>query len=161
MQNGLAIQSNSANNRYGTQVVAAYNQVAVTGGALNGWAMSPQGKAILLNASDTTGRPLFVNNTADGAVPMILGERVADSRAAYESGTPNCVAIAGDWSKARYGVVEDIQIKISEDATINDGTNQINLWQRNMFAVMCEIEVGFVVEDDDYFVRVTDGTESL
>lgn len=149
------ISLDAANKGEWAALVQAYNDIAIAGGSLDGWALSPQGKGILLGATDGDGRPLFINNTADGAVPMILGQRVADSRAAYKSGTPDIVGIAGDWTKARYGIVEDIQIKISEDATINDGTNQINLWQRNMFAVMCEIEVGFVVEDDDYFALLT------
>jgi hypothetical protein len=54
--------------------------------------------------------------------------------------------------------VEGVQVRTSADATItdSDGTTQINLWERNMFAVLAEIEVGFRVRDDDAFVRLTD-----
>lgn len=144
-------------------LVAADASVSALGGILNGWAVSPQGKSILLGATDSTGRPLFLSSTEQGNVARILGADVKICKAAYKAGTsgaPNKVAVAGDWSKARWGAVQDVQIKISEEATINDGTNQINLWQRNMFAVMCEVELGFVCADDDYFVIITDEDEA-
>lgn len=141
-------------------LVAADTAIATAGGMLSGWAIAPQGRAILLAATDDNKRPLFVNSVADGAIPQILGEPAQIVKAAYDS-TTNCVGIAGDWTKAVYGTVEGIKIKISEEATVNDGTNQINLWQRNMFAVMCEIEVGFVVENNGYFVRLTNETSNL
>ena len=43
-----------------------------------------------------------------------------------------------------YGVVEGVKIDFSSDAslTLGNGTT-INLFQRNMFAVRAEIEIGF------------------
>lgn len=140
-------------------LVAADGAIAEEGGILDAWALAPQAKSILLAATDDNKRPLFVNSAAEGAIPQILGAPARIVKAAYDA-TSDTIGIAGDWTKAAYSTVEGIKIKISEEATINDGTNQINLWQRNMFAVMCEIEVGFVVEDDDYFIRLT-GAENL
>ena len=77
------------------------------------------------------------------------------AKQAYVAGSPATIGFAGDWTQARYGIVDGINIAISDQATINDGTNQINLWQRNMFAVRVEAEVGFVVADDDAFVKLT------
>lgn len=55
-------------------LVAADQAIAVGGGNLNGWALSPQGRGILLGSTDTSGRPLFINNVqTDGAVPALLG----------------------------------------------------------------------------------------
>jgi hypothetical protein len=34
----------------------------------------------------------------------------------------------------------------------------LNLWQRNMFAVLAEIEVGFVVRNAAHFVKLTGAT---
>ena len=50
-----------------------------------------------------------------------------------------------------YGIVEGVTIGISEQASLaaKDRSNNditINLWQRNMFAVRAEIEVGFVAD---------------
>lgn len=141
---------------------AAYNalvqadlNIAVNGGILNGYALSPQAKGILLAARDETGRPLFINNVAEGAVPMILGAPTKISKGAYISGSPNVVGFAGDWTKAMYGVVEGVNISISDQATLDLGNGQtINLFQQNMFAVRAEIEIGFVA-DTTVFNKLT------
>ena len=125
-------------------LVAAVTDVAVNGGELNGFALSPQAKGILLSAVDKDGRPLFINSVAEGAVPRILGVPTYSSKGAYISGSPNVVGFAGDWSKAMYGVVEGVDISFSSDATLTLADNStINLFQRNMFAVRAEIEIGF------------------
>lgn len=123
---------------------------------LTGWALSPKADPILLGAVDTAGRPVFVANANEGYIGSLLGAPVARSRRVYKQGTSNDVlGFAGDWSKAYYGIVDGIKIAISEEATVNDGSNQINLWQRNMFAVRVEAEIGFAVESTDAFVKLT------
>lgn len=133
-------------------LVAAFTDIADAGYALDGYALSPSGQGLLLNATDSDGRPLFVNSAADGAIPRILGARTTMGRGIYKagsaaagssSGSPAIVGIAGDWQQAVYGTVEGVQISISDQATLTSGTEQINLWQRNMFAVRAEIEIGF------------------
>ncbi len=54
------------------------------------------------------------------------------------------------------GTVQDITVDFSDQATINDGNKQVNLWQRNMFALRCEMEVGFIIEGAKYFQKFTD-----
>ena len=137
-------------------LVEADTEVALGGGILNGFVIAPQGRGILLGSTDTMGRPLFTAGTESGSVNTLLGQPVTLARAAYKAGTPNVVGIAGDWSSARYGTVEGIQISISDQATLTDGAETINLWQRNMVAVRAEIEVGFVVKDVAHFVRLDD-----
>ena len=128
-------------------LVAADTDIAVAGGVLNGYVISPQAKGILLGEKDKDGRPLFINSVAEGAVPMILGSRTLLSKGVYKSGTPDIVGIAGDWTQALYGTVEGIKVSISDQATLTAGTVEspvtINLWQQNMFAVRAEIEIGF------------------
>ena len=128
-------------------LVAADADVAAHDGILSGWVLSPQGKAVLLNAVDGNKRPLFINSVAEGAVPMILGARAGYSKGAYiadsTSAKKNAVGFGGDWTQAVYGTVEGVQITISDQATLDDGSTTINLFQQNMFAVRAEIEVGF------------------
>lgn len=125
-------------------LVAADTDIATNGGILNGFALAPQGKGALLAAVDGNKRPLFINNVAEGAVPMILGARTEVSKGAYVAGSPNTVGFAGDWTQAMYGVVEGVKIDYSSDATLTVGEGAtINLFQQNMFAVRAEIEVGF------------------
>jgi len=132
-------------------LVAADLDVAVHGGILNGYVISPQAKAVLLGAKDDVKRPLFINSVAEGAIPMILGQKTYQSRGVYKEGTgssvPNVVGAAGDWTKAMYGTVEGVKIGVSDQATLTvgsgDNVETINLWQQNMFAVRAEIEIGF------------------
>lgn len=134
-------------------LVAAFADIADNGGALNGFALSPSAEGLLLAATDGQGRPLFVNSAADGAIPRILSAPVVSSRGMYKAGqasaggsdpgSPALVGVAGDWTQAMYGTVEGVQIGISDQATLKQGTTEINLWQQNMFAVRAEIEIGF------------------
>lgn len=128
-------------------LVAAEMDIADHNGALNAFVLSPTGRGALLAATDNNNRPLFINSAAEGAIPMILGHRVVNSKAAYKAATapnPDVVGIAGDWTQAMYGIVNGINISISDQATLSlSGGGTINLWQQNMFAVRAEIEVGF------------------
>ena len=125
-------------------LVDADTDISMNGGITNGYVISPQGKGLLLGAVDGDHRPLFINNVSEGAIPMILGARAEISKGAYVAGSPNTVGIAGDWTKAVCGIVEEIEIAFSSDAslTLANGST-INLFQRNMFAVRAEIEIGF------------------
>ena len=133
-------------------LVASFTDIAESGYALDGFGLSPAAQGILLGAVDSDGRPLFINSAADGAIPRILGARTLMSRGLYksgqaagasDSGTPAVIGVAGDWTQAMYGIVEGVNVSISDQATLTVGTTTINLWQRNMFAVRAEIEVGF------------------
>lgn len=143
-------------------LLAADMDIAAHNGILNGFVISPAGRGVLLAAKDTTNRPLFVNSVAEGAIPMILGQKTVTSRAAYKAGSspnPNVVGFAGDWTQAMYGIVEGVKVDISDQATLvtKDQSNNdvtINLWQQNMFAVRAEIEVGFIA-DTSCFNRLT------
>ena len=124
-------------------LVAADSDIAVHGGTLNGFVLSPQGRGALLAAVDGNQRPLFINNVEDGAIPRLLGAPVELSKAAYLNDTTDVLGFAGDWSEAMYGTVEGVQIDISDQATLTISGSPVNLWERNMFAVRAEIEVGF------------------
>lgn len=134
-------------------LVAADTDIATHGGNMNGIALSPAGKGVLLAAQDTSKRPLFVNNVSEEAIPYILGAPVRISKGAYKAGSatsgetpaaPNIVGVAGDWTQAMYGTVSGVEISYSEDATLIDSNSQsINLFQQNMFAIRAEIEIGF------------------
>lgn len=151
--------SGSGNSVY-KALVAADTAIATAGGLCNGFAISAQGKGELLTAVDSTGRPLFVNSVAEGAVPRILGNPVAYSKAAYKDGTsgqnatPDVLGFAGDWTQAVYGVVEGVKIDMSDTATLTISNALTSLWERNMFAVRAEIEIGFRC-DTSCFNKIT------
>lgn len=142
-------------------LVAADTDIALHDGNINGFAMSPQARGELLSALDRDGRPLFVNNMAEGTIPRLIGQPVYYSKGLYSAGNaasgsgsgaiaakPDVLGFAGDWTKAMYGVVEGVTIDITDKVTLTVGTGLINLWQRNMFAVKAEIEIGFIAMTD-------------
>lgn len=146
-------------------LVTADCNIAAYGYDMNGFAFSPQARGEMLSACDKEGRPIFVNNVAEGAIPRLLGQPVVYSKALYKAGNaasgssgqtgyvpaqPDLLGVAGDWTKALYGTVEGVKIDISDQATLTIGTGAVNLWEHNMFAVKAEIEVGFVAQTDAF-----------
>lgn len=138
-------------------LVAADVDISENGGLLSGFALSPAARGILLSAVDKQDRPLFINSVAEGAIPRILGVPTYYGRGLYKAGSaagdssagsPAIVGIAGDWTQAMYGLVTEVGITFSDQATLTytdelDQTVTVNLWQRNMFAVRAEVEMGF------------------
>ena len=146
-------QNITAPNTY-TSLVAADTDIATHGGIMNGIALSPQGKGVLLSAVDGDQRPLFINSVAEGAVPMVLGAKTVLNKGIYDS-TNHVVVIEKKKKKDMYGTVEGVKIDYSSDATLDLGSgNVINLFQQNMFAVRAEIEIGFRA-DVDCFNKLT------
>jgi HK97 family phage major capsid protein len=148
-------------------LVTADGLISTADGILNGWALAPQAKKLLLTSKDDNGRPLFINNAqTEGSVPMLLGSPTHFTKGVYipavapgENNNPPAIpaqiGFAGDWSDAVYGVVEGIKIETSDQATLIDGESVINLFQKRMFAVMATIEVGFRVKSLAEFVKLT------
>lgn len=146
-------------------LVAADTDIATHGGILNGFALSPQAKGVLLAACDDNGRPLFINSVAEGAIPQILGAKTYINSGLYKAGSaasgadpavPNIVGIAGDWNKAMFGTVEGVKVAFSSDATLDLGSDTVvNLFQSNMFAVRAEIEIGFRADTSAFNLLTT------
>ncbi len=137
--------------------LGALSSVATNGGDLSAWALSTQAEIAALGSKDAQGRPLFLESvTNEGTVTRVLGRPVTMSKNVYDT-TPNpdVLGFGGDWQSARWGYVEGIKVDIADQATLNDGGTPLNLWQRNMFAVRVEFEIGFVVRDVNRFVKLT------
>lgn len=150
-------------------LVAADLDISVHGGDLNGFALSAQARGELLAAKDNDKRPIFVNSAAEGVYPRLIGQPAYYSKGLYFAGNAasgtsgetgyvpakaDVLGFAGDWTKAMYGTVEGVKIDLSNQATLTINDSAINLWERNMFAVRAEIEVGFVA-DTTVFNKLT------
>lgn len=137
--------------------LAALSSVATNDGDITGWAVSLQAEVAALGAKDGQGRPLFIDSVTDqGTVTQILGRPAVKSKNVFNAAaTPDVLGFGGEWESAVWGNVEGIQISISDQATLNDGGTPLNLWQRNMFAVRAEVEIGFAVRDANRFVKLT------
>ena len=132
-------------------LVASYTDVAAHGGSVNGYALSPAGIGLLMGAVTSTGTPIFTD-PINGGFGRILGQQAVEGRGLYKagaapvgsgSGTPAIVGVAGDWSKAMFGIVEGVKIDFADQTGLTINSTQVNLWEHNMFAVRAEIEVGF------------------
>lgn len=130
-------------------------------------------KPKLLKATSTTGEPLFVETRQPGAGTgaalqgELIGEPLAYSRSvsgklrrqstSVDSGLR---AIGGDWSQAAYGVGMDISVKLSREATyIDEDGNVHSAWQENLVLILAEAYYGFIIGDEEAFVKFT-GTPS-
>ncbi|MET8378056.1 phage major capsid protein [Streptomyces microflavus] len=128
-------------------------------------------KPSLLLATDTTGRPILVDTQTPGtnmaAAGTLIGEPLAYSRsvsgkqrrqsASVDTGLR---AIGGDWSQAAYGVGMDIAVRISDQATYVDEEGGVHsAFQENLVLILAEAYYGFVMGDQDAFVKYT-GTPS-
>lgn len=143
-------------------LVAADTDIAIHGGLTNGYAISPQMKGVLLTALDKNDRPLFINSVAEGAIPQILGNPTYLTKGAFVNGSPQTIGFVGDWTKAMYGIVEGVDISFSSDATLTlADSSTINLFQRNMFAVRAEIEIGFRADTSVFNKLTATGTPSI
>lgn len=136
-------------------LVTAKETIETANGELNGWAMSNQMETKLLGEVDSNKRPLFVSGIADGALGRILAVDAVKAKKAYKAGSPAVLGFAGDWSKALYGIVNGVNVAISDSATLKTSDGTINLFEQNMFAVRAEIEVGFVAAMANQFVKIT------
>lgn len=136
--------------------VTVDDTIATADGIMNGIALAPKGKTLVIGTVDGQGHPLFNQLSSDG-IPNILGAQVSINKGIYKAGTPAIVGIAGDFQDARYYTVEGIQMSVSDQATLTTSAGTVNLWQNNMMAIRFEIEVGFAVKDKAEFVLLTDG----
>lgn len=138
---------------------------AVEGSDVEKWVLTSQAEIVTLGSLDTTGKPIFIDsvNTQGALERTILARPAIKTPHAFEAGadpTPGparaqTLGFGGEWSSAMWGYVEGLRVDVSTQATLTDGATQLNLWQRNMFAVRVEFEVGFAVRDVNRFVRLT------
>lgn len=133
--------------------------VGAAGGDLSHWLISPQLEGTVMTAKDGQGNHAFLRDarTDSGAIGSIFGRDVLKGTAVYDAtAVPPVTGIAGDFANsAIFGTVEGIKVGISDQASVTVGSEQINLWQRNMFAIRAEVEVGFIVRDGAHFVKLT------
>lgn len=145
-------------------LVTALSTVSAAGGDVSHWLASPQAEGLLMTAKDGVGNYAFLRDarTDSGSIGSIFGRDVLKSRAVYSNPTDpaaDVIGFAGDFANsAVWGSVEGVQVSVTDTATVNKGGTQLNLWQRNMFAIRAEIEVGFVVRNGAHFVKLTGAT---
>jgi HK97 family phage major capsid protein len=123
----------------------------------NGFTTIKKFRQKLRGAKDSHGDPIF-NDARQGVTSQALGLPIGYADAKSWDQTKAHV-LAGDWKYARYGILQNIEYKISEDATLTTITdaegNPFNLFERDMFALRATMHVGFMTLKDDAFAALT------
>ena len=143
-------------------LVSADRLIAENNADINGYCLSPKARSLFLGAKDGNGRPLFVDSVAQGNIPMLLGNPTYRSKGVYLAGEkssnkPEQLGIAGDWTSARFGMVDGMRIFIATQGTLpgTENSEEINLLTDEMVAVRFTMEIAFGVKDTNDFVKLT------
>jgi Phage capsid family. len=146
----------------GADLLAGYDLVVNDADHLwnfDGFAADDTLRTRLMMQTDTLGRPLYTNNLTDAmgtihGLPTAYGRSVGGKIGAAPDSKVR--AFGGDWSQLKYGFAEDITFRTTDTATIVDGSETVNLWQRNMEAFLVEAIFGWVITDASAFVAYDD-----
>lgn len=138
------------------QFIAADAAISAADGMMNVIGLAPAGKSKVQAATDKMGYPLFTNGVGATSLNGILGATVDVNKHLIVDGDPKTVGIAGDFTDAVWGMVENISLSFSDTATLENGDEIINLWQQNMVAVKAEAELAFAYKDINEFVLFTE-----
>ena len=141
-------------------LVNAMGKVVTAGYRVSAWAYSDLAEIRLLGDVDSEGRPILTTvgdaSFANRLVgrPAVRGEAV-DNLNTTPVPDDRTLAFGGDWTKAAWGAVGEIEYDISNQATLTltDGST-LNLWQDNLVALRAEAYYGFQTRDVQAFVRV-------
>jgi len=148
---------------YYVDMVNLAKDIAAAGHSFNGWIVGEQGQWTLAGNVDTEGRPILTTIVeAESGItrgtllgrPAFIGEQVDISNVADVGDGLNdtLVALAGDWRKAAWGAVGEIEYDVTDQASLTlTDTSVLNLWQDNLVALRAEAWYGFAVRDVQAF----------
>lgn len=162
----------AAQNKGGLYADLAAGRKAVMNAAgagydVTGFAADPRFQVDLQLATDSLGRPLWVDSP--DATPN--SGRLLGLPAFYNAGVSGQLyrdsastdtelrAIGGDWSQAAYGVGMDLTLKVSTQASyVDEAGNWHSAYQENLVLLLAEAYFGFVVANENAFVKYVEGT---
>lgn len=123
----------------------------------NGFTTIRKFRKDLRGAVDTNNLPIF-NDARNGATAQALGLPVGYVNS-LSWDQEKAKIITGDWDYARYGILQNIEFKIDDSATlttIQDAEgNPVNLFERDMFALRATMHIGFMTLKEDAFAALT------
>lgn len=151
---------------YGDLVAAIAQIVADTDSLgrrfrLTGWALDDVAEPALLAATDTGGRPLFIDTPPAEVGPTIRGGRLIGRPAFMGEGVAtlnqlDVVGYGGDFgTQAVWGAIGGINFSVSTESAVTINGSLVSLWENNLLAVRAEAEYGFLVNDTGAFVKLT------
>ncbi|MCT4507934.1 MAG: phage major capsid protein [Tepidibacter sp.] len=153
---GNKLEEGSTKKGLGTESSKLMSMIEMEDKEPNGWTTTIRFKDALRTAKDELGNPLFKDKTK--AEPATLHGLPIGYVKSKSWDHKKARVITGDWDYARYGVLKNIEYKISEDATLDvlgeDG-KPINLFERDMVALRVTMHVAFMVLKEGAFSALT------
>lgn len=118
----------------------------------NGLATINAFKQNLRTAKDSNNNRLYTDLNDIEGLPVAYA-----NNASWDA--TKALALIGDWDFARYGILQDIEFAVSEDAQLSsvvgaDG-KPINLFERDMFALRATMHIGYMNVKPDAFGALT------
>jgi HK97 family phage major capsid protein len=155
-------------------LVTALRLLVTDGKRLTGWALDDVLEPALLSSVDGNGRPIFIDapptETVSFASPATGGPSVRNGRlmgrpsamapTVASSNLTSVVGFGGDWTQVAWGQIGGISYDVSTEAAVTINGALVSLFENNLVAVRAEAEFGFLANDVNAFVRLTNGTGS-
>lgn len=153
--------TSTTNNLY-DELIAAYGLVTADDFDFDGWAVDTRFRPRLIQAGaerDVNGNlvnpgQLNLNGSVGNILgfPANYGKGVRGDLGAATATTTQI--IGGEFQQLAWGFADNIRFKISDQATLTDGTNTISMWQTNQVALLVECTFGWIVGDLDAFAKI-------
>lgn len=137
--------------------VAAMRLLIADGKKLTGWAVGDSIEPDLWGAVDGNGRPLYVDLPTDDtsqaiARPGRLLNRPSFMGEGVENGLN--VGFGGDFTRGAWGAVGGISYRVSSEAAVTINGELVSAFENNLVVVLAEAEYGFVLADEEAFVKI-------
>lgn len=149
------------------ELIAGYEMVS-TDFDFDGWAVDSRMRARLIREGaerDVNGNlvnPQLINfNSSQGNIlgfPVQYGKAVVGDLGAATASTTKI--IGGEFNQLKWGFADQVRIKVSDQATLTDGSATVSMWQTNQVAILIEVTFGWIVGDLDAFVKYTNPSGS-
>jgi len=128
---------------------------------VTGWALDTALEPALWGSLDSTGRPLYLAQPSDESADLLnqrgrlLGRPTFMGEGVASADMNTVVGYAGDWSTARWGQIGGIEFSAADNVAVTVNGSLISTWEKNLVAIKCETEYGFLVDDVQSFSKLT------
>lgn len=126
-----------------------------------GWALDTALEPSLWGSLDSSGRPLYLAQPTDqtGAVLArqgnLLGRPSIMSSSVASFDMNSVVGYIGDWRSAIWGQIGGIEFSAADNVPVTVNGALVSTWEKNLVAIKCETEYGFLVDDVSSFSKLT------
>lgn len=144
------VELGAGGDAFAVAVSSLMGSIEGNGGTPNGVIAASDVRGLLRDArssSDTT-RPVFTdgyNREPDTIYGLPI--RYTSNLDALPAGAGKIAAVVGDFTHAVFALRKDIEVRFSDQATIDVGGTLHHLWQQNKLAAQWETRLGFVAHD--------------